>query len=53
MVSLSMGCTNYLYIRLYANFEVLQTTCRVYVVHALSITTTRSQGSCTDTIGAR
>jgi hypothetical protein len=36
--SLSMGCMSCLYICLYAQFEVLQTTRRLRAVHALTST---------------
>jgi hypothetical protein len=36
MVFLSMGCMSCLYVCLYAQFEILQTTCCLRVVHALS-----------------
>jgi hypothetical protein len=40
MTSVSMGCMSSLYICLYAQFEVLQTTRSLWVVHALRACTT-------------
>ena len=36
MASLFVGCMSCLYIYLYENFEVLQTTHRLWAVHALT-----------------